>query len=133
MTKQQEQERDEARARLRELLPPGSTVYTVLRHVSRSGMNRNIDCYAMQDNAPRWISSLVSKATGISFNAKKESLTVGGCGMDMGFAVVYELAYALYPKGFACIGENCPSNDHSNQVDTKQHQAGGYALKQKWM
>jgi hypothetical protein len=29
-----------ARAELRKLLPPGSTAYTVLRHVASSGMTR---------------------------------------------------------------------------------------------
>lgn len=37
----------EAIARLRELLPPGATAYSVLRHVSRSGMQRQIDFYAL--------------------------------------------------------------------------------------
>ena len=39
-TKQNIKERDEARARLREILKPGDTVYTVLRHVSASGMSQ---------------------------------------------------------------------------------------------
>lgn len=39
-TKQNIKERDEARARLREILKPGYTVYTVLRHVSASGMSQ---------------------------------------------------------------------------------------------
>lgn len=151
-----QQQQEEAREQLRALLPPGSTVYTVLKHVSRSGMSRNIDCFVIQDNAPRWISPLVSKATGIRFNEKAEALTVNGCGMDMGFHVVYELSYRLYPQGHDCVGENCPSNDHSNRVTppagtcddhVKQqngvcinfncvpwhHSDGGYALRQRWM
>ena len=129
--KQQAQE--EARATLRELLPPGSTIYTVLRHTSRSGMSRNIDCYVMQNGEPRWISRLVAKATGQHFNERAESITIGGCGMDMGFAIVYDLSYCLYPKGHDCIGENCPSNDHSNRVETTHHTDGGYALRHRWM
>ena len=42
MTKAQQAERDEAREKLRKWLKPGDTVYTVLRHVSRSGMMRTI-------------------------------------------------------------------------------------------
>lgn len=32
----------------------------------------------------------------------------------MGFHVVYGLARTLWPDGYGCIGEHCPSNDHSN-------------------
>jgi hypothetical protein len=34
--------------------------------------------------------------------------------MDMGFALVHELSGRLYPDGFGCLGERCPSNDHRN-------------------
>lgn len=43
MTKLQDEERKEAQAELRKLLRPGATIYTVLRHVSASGMFRVID------------------------------------------------------------------------------------------
>lgn len=36
-TKAEKAEREEYRQKLRGTLPPGSTVYTVLRHCSRSG------------------------------------------------------------------------------------------------
>lgn len=44
---------------------------------------------------------------------------MNGCGMDMGFHLVYSLSRVLFsPKqgGFEClgIGHYCPSNDHSN-------------------
>ena len=51
MTKAQMAERDEAIANLREILKPGDTVYTILRHVSKSGMSRVID--AVEDHAAR--------------------------------------------------------------------------------
>ena len=54
----------------------------------------------------------------------------------MGFAVIYELSQALFPKGFECIGEKCPSNDHSNgdrDYTPHHHNSGGYALKHRWM
>jgi hypothetical protein len=55
-----------------------------------------------------------------------------------------ELSYALYPKGFTCLGDGgehrrqrCPANDHSNgdrDYSPHQHpQAGGYALRQEWL
>lgn len=123
MAKVSKQRKAEAiAAALRELCPPGTTVYTVLRGVSRSGMSCNIDCYVISAGGePRWISRLAADAAGFTFNERRECIRVGGCGMDMGFHIVYGLSHALYPDGFGCIGDAsgnrsnvCPSNDHSN-------------------
>jgi hypothetical protein len=59
-----------------------------------------------------------------------------GAGMDMGFGLVYTLSRSLYPNGFECIGERCPSNDHSNgdrDYTPHTHSDGGYALQQAWL
>lgn len=48
MTKITTHEREESLTRLREWFPKGSTVYTVLRHVSRSGMMRHIGVIALR-------------------------------------------------------------------------------------
>ena len=109
-----EAQRTEAIASLRESLPPGSTAYTVLRHVSASGMSRDISVHSIEDGEIRWLTWLAHKAGRFSWSEKNDAIRMGGCGMDMGFALVYNLSYALYPDGFGCIGENCPSNDHSN-------------------
>ena len=125
----------EARARLRELCPPGSVVYTVLRHVSRSGMSRRIDLYTMVDGEPRWLSGYFKAAEGIK-PGKYDAITVPGCGMDMGFHLVYNLASMLYREGFECIGETCPSNDHSNGDRDRtphMHRDGGYTLRHRWL
>ena len=112
---------------LRELLPVGSTVRTILRHTSKSGMSRAITVHTVTDGAVRDITWLVSQVTGYRLSQRHEGLTVGGCGMDMGFAVVYALSSALYPTGHRCTGSTgrtpagnrsaapaCPSNDHTN-------------------
>lgn len=116
MTKLQQSERAEACAELRETLKPGTTVYTVLRHVSRSGMSRNIDVYVMEGNEPRRITWSVAKAADLTYDRKAEAIKIGGCGIDMGFHIVYNLSRSLYSNGtpFKCIGTDCPSNDHSN-------------------
>lgn len=99
-------DRDEAIARLREALPEGSTVYCVLRSVSRSGMSREISFHGIEidkyEGKPEltWLSGYVSNATGYR-RGKREGLHVSGCGMDMGFAVVYDLSRVLYGKGDA--------------------------------
>lgn len=119
MTKQ------ECIANLRELLQPGSTVYTVLRSVARSGMSRNIDVYYLEcvdgKVEKHWLSSRVAKAIGETFNTKRDCLRVSGCGMDMGFHVVYNLSRVLFSGGHACTGKRCPSNDHNNAYSTSRH------------
>lgn len=112
---QKEQERQEAIARLRTYLQPGDTVYCVLRHVSASGMSRRIDLYVMKDNEPLWISSLAARACEWRLS-DKQGIIVGGCGMDMGFHLVYSLSYTLFPNGF------CPSSIGIRPLDGKKVQ-----------
>lgn len=117
MTKAQQAERAEALERLREWLKPGDTVYTILRHVSRSGMQRNIAPVVFLDGRadnPRFLYWNVALVLGMTPDREREGVKVGGCGMDMGFHLVYSLSSALFRDGFGCIGEGCPSNDHSN-------------------
>lgn len=108
------QEKQEALKQLREWLKPGDTVYTVLRHVSRSGMQSVIDLRIIRNGEPLAIGWTAAKVLGDRFDARRQGIVVGECGMDMGFHLVYHLSYALWPKGHGCTGEKCPSNDHSN-------------------
>jgi hypothetical protein len=103
---------EEHKARLRELVKPGDTVYTVLRHVSRSGMYRAIDLYLLKDNDRVWLSAMAAPLLE-GFDQRHEACKASGCGMDMGFHLVHNLASALYPA-WECTGEHCPSNDHVN-------------------
>lgn len=144
-TKSQLAERDEAIADLRAIIHPGDTLHTILRHVSASGMMRHIDVIqlaAMQglDGNPvvaeRCWSYRVAKALGYQRSDSRGSqgaIKVGGAGMDMGFNLVYNLSSVLFPDGFDCIGERCPSNDHSNRDLSHHHRDGGYALRQRWL
>lgn len=127
-----DRERQESIEVLRGILQPGDTVRTVLRHVSASGMSRRIDFYKIVDGETRFLTYHVARACGYKLS-DKSGLTVGGCGMDMGFAVVYNLGSVLFPDGFSCIGDRCPSNDHSNREDNAWHRDGGYALRQAWI
>ncbi len=124
MTKVSADARTEALAALRELLTPNDTVYTVLRHCSSSGMTRSIDCYVIRDNEPRWISRQVATAIGASWDAKREAVKVGGCGMDMGLHIVYTLGAVLWPNG-----TERPHGMRNGEPDSD----GGYALKHRWM
>jgi hypothetical protein len=124
-------EEQEARDRLHELLPPGTTVYTILRHVSSSGMTRDITPFVVNDGEPVDLTWLAVKAFGFRAGPKR-GVRVGGVGMDMGYDLVYRLSRRLYPDGFGCTGDSCPSNDHINREDNDHHRDGGYALKHRW-
>jgi len=132
-------EQAEAIERLRTWIKPGDTVYTILRHRSSSGMSRSISLIGFgEDRRDLAYSWNVAKALGYGFDDRREGVRIGGCGMDMGFALVYELGRVLFPDGFACIGENCQSNDHANgdrdfTPGHVTHTDGGYALRQRWL
>jgi hypothetical protein len=130
------QAQENAVAQLRGLVRPGDTVYTVLRHVSRSGMSRSIDLYAVIDGEMRWLTGYAAQALETAIDKKNGGLKISGCGMDMGFALVYDLSSTLWPKGFECIGDGCRSNDHFNgdrNYSPHSHRDGGYALRQSWL
>lgn len=142
LTKAQIKERDkaEAIAHLRAIVSPGDTLYTILRNVSSSGMSRQIDVYAFKADGERmakyWLSGYIATACGYS-RTSEGALRVGGCGMDMGFAITYALGYAMFPNGFECVGkERCRSNDHTNGDRTYEphaHRDGGYAFRHEWI
>lgn len=139
---------------LRDKLTPGRTVYTKITHVSSSGMSRSIECYLAQgsDNLTD-ITWEVARATNARLDPRHGGIVMGGCGMDMGFALVYNLGRTLYPDGVPCTGSSgydpityatlhyaprCKSNDHVNDATVPYsrdviHRNGGYALNQVWM
>lgn len=138
-----EKDRQERIEKLREIVKPGDTVYTLLRHVSRSGMYRVISLYVMKDNAPVWLDGYAAPLLE-GYDERHEGCKAGGCGMDMGFHLVYNLSYALYPT-YPCqikIRPNeyrpCASPDHVNrgreewESGDREHR-DGYALKHQWM
>lgn len=117
LTKAQQAERDEALAKLREMLPPGTEVYTILRHVSRSGMMRHISLVIIKDGELVDITWRASKALDWPMS-KDHAIKVGGCGMDMGFHLVHSLSYVVH--------------GHGNH-DGKGASRSGYTLKQVWL
>ena len=125
-----------SKEKLLEMLKPGDTVYTILRHVSRSGMSRVIDLVIISDGQPFSISGWAAKVTNSKLDRDRWGIKIGGTGMDMGFALVYDLSYVLFKDGFTCMGEKCPANDHNNgdrDYTPHQHSDPGYALKQRWI
>jgi hypothetical protein len=92
---------EEQVALLKNWFPEGSTVYTVLRHVSASGMQREIGVVAIHGKDDiRHPNHAVSVVLGRP-RSKGDGVKVKGCGMDMGLHLVNELSNVLYGDGYA--------------------------------
>ena len=74
------------------------TIYTVLRSVSASGMTRHISLKMAQGSNIYDITYLVAQALGerVSDRNGYNTIKVNGCGMDMGFHLVYNLSSVLF-------------------------------------
>lgn len=142
-TKAEQEIQAEAIERLREMIKPGDTVHTILRHVSASGMTRSISLVIPREGGIYDCTYWAARATGDKIDQSHGGIKAGGVGMDMGFHLVYGLSRTLFRDGFKCIGERCPSNDHSNGMprthyagtwdDAPTHSDPGYALRQMWL
>tara|TARA_R100001369_G_scaffold42030_1_gene68255 strand:- start:310 stop:654 length:345 start_codon:yes stop_codon:yes gene_type:complete len=92
---------------LQAYFPKGSTAYTVLRHTSKSGMTRHISVLATSVRSGDGSISNVSYTVAELLKWKHAPRTqtaaikVGGCGMDMGFHLIYTLSSILYGDGLA--------------------------------
>ncbi len=110
-------EQEKACEHLRELFVGDYTpeIRTVLRHVTSSGMSRDISLFYVKENQIVNITYYAGLALGwrlVNRNGSR-AVRVGGCGMDMGFHLVYTLSRTLYKS--------------TDGADT------GYFLKQSWL
>lgn len=85
---------------LKKYLQKGGTIYTIRRHVSRSGMMHHISFYIMLDNEPFIINAYIADVLDMKFNKHYDALKVSGGGMDMGFHIVYSLSQTLFDDGY---------------------------------
>lgn len=86
---------------LKVILHERQDVYTILRHTSASGMLRRISVVVIDGGTITDITWHVANVAGYTMHYDSHALTVKGGGMDMGFAVVYQLASMLYGDGYA--------------------------------
>jgi len=133
MTTREERERQDAITRLRIILQPDDTVYTILKHVSSSGMLRAIAVIVTKNNEPLDISWLVARALGWKLHRKYDGVKVSGCGMDMGFHLVYSLSSTLYYAEAEKLHETMKLSKNHNMSQNFRERNGGYWLKQKWL
>ena len=97
---QVEQEKESARAYLLSIMERQEkpTLYTSLKSVSSSGMSRDMKVLSALDGQILDLTYYVGKL-GIGTIKERNGqrvIRVGGCGMDMGFHVVYSVSAVLY-------------------------------------
>lgn len=97
MTKKLEQQ--QAQAELTKILNDiqADTIYTVLRHVSNSGMQREISVKMIDAGRVIHLDWLVATALGLK-QGKHNGLVIRGCGMDMGFHIVDGIKQTCKPS-----------------------------------
>jgi hypothetical protein len=95
------EKRLEAIKRLKEVLKKGDTLFTQLEYVSKSGMMRHIKVRQLKNNRPLDWTYLISDALDWNMSDKTRAIKVGGCGMDMGFHLIYTLSRNLFNDGYA--------------------------------
>lgn len=100
--------------------PEGTKIYCILRHESRSGMFRVIDMLVNIDGemytvVPKNKNGERDKKFPFKYDYKRYGWRVSGCGMDMGFHLVYSLCMFLF-------------------FDSKNpHGQAGYRFKHVWL
>ena len=128
--KYSKKETDEELEYLRSILKPGSDVYTTVRSVAKSGMSRTMTLHVVLDGEIRGITYSAAVVLGYPLQ-NGGSLRVNGCGMDMGFHIVYCLSRRLFPDGF--IPAEAGKSGRNRALATELDEDGGYALTQRWL
>lgn len=108
--------------KLRKMIKPGATVYSVLRHVSATGMTRDISLYIVRQGNILDITNLAIDATRSARSPRDGYMRVTGCGMDMCWHAVYVLGTYLWPNG--------TRKPHGVRNGEPDHD-GGYALQHR--
>lgn len=112
--KYKKEEIEEDKKYLMDILPVGGTCYTQVTSVAKSGMSRKMKFFAVKDGEIINVTWRVATVLGDSVQ-HDGTIRVSGCGMDMGFHMVYNLSRTLYGD------VKCKESD------------SGYALKQRWL
>jgi len=83
------------------LLPAGQfRIYTQLAHVAKSGMQRSIKLYVAPEagriiNITHYVCQVLDRKLD-----RYDGITVRGCGLDVGFDLVYRVSLKLYQDGY---------------------------------
>lgn len=79
---------------------PGTKIYVTCRYVSRSGMLRIVDAHLIDGDSIIQLSILSKDKSFIKYDYERGGFKMGGCGMDMGFALVYDIGRHIHGNGY---------------------------------
>jgi len=85
--------------------PKGTTLYTIVRHVSQSGMKRVIDVVMIVDSDTRYLRSLADD-TDLKVDRKHDGFIVNGVGMDMTAWLVMNIGKAVHGDDYYFTNRN---------------------------
>lgn len=92
--------RNECINNLKNWIKEDDTIYYIVKNVSSSGMYRHIDFYKFDvadgKIVKSWLSYNIAKALDYPFKEKTNCVGVSGCGMNMAFHVISQMAEALF-------------------------------------
>lgn len=126
------QQQAEAKQALRQLLDSNATathaqrptLHTILRHVSKSGLSRDISVkLATTQGHILDVTYMCAEILGQKLTHRNgyNTITIKGAGMDMGFEIVYRVSRAVY-------GDN-PITPEQQQADRD----AGYVIRHEWL
>ena len=87
-----------AKARLIEMLGASPVIYGDVKSVAKSGMSRKLSFYCVVDGEIQRVTYEIALILGLKH--EDGALTKKGCGMDMVFAVIYDLSVTLYDEEY---------------------------------
>lgn len=82
---------------LKKHIKPQTEIVIALHSVSQSGMTRKMSVYALHKNKLVYLNGYI-RHLGLRKLDKNHHIIVGGCGMDMCFALQNQIMCTLYPK-----------------------------------
>jgi hypothetical protein len=91
----------ESLAKLQAYLPIGSTVYTMVRHISASGMSKRISAFTVVNGEIVDIDYLLIRAELGKTRGDKQGLYVTGVNLSLEYHLVHNLGRTLHSDGYA--------------------------------
>lgn len=115
----------DAQNAIKKLIKPQDRVYCTVLRVAPSGRSRRMKFFIVKDGEILNITHIICNALSYKYSTDG-SMIISGCGMDMGFHVVYSLGSVLWPHG---DGKTVTGRNG----DTKPETDGGYLLKYSYL
>ena len=82
------------------ILEKHEKIYCSVKHVANSGMSRHIAFYVADGDKILTITRLIGVILDLPYRERTGGLFISGCGMDMGFHIVYNLGLVMFEDGY---------------------------------